>query len=139
MGIKRIMSTSLVTVSMDDPLSGIKEIFDRHAFHHVLVVEEGRLVGVISDRDLLKALSPHLGTASETTRDLATLNRRAHQIMSRKLITLGGDATILDAIEIFNRYPISCIPIVDDADCPVGIVSWRDILKVIHSKGALPG
>src|SRR5487761_1531242 len=103
------MSTSVVTVSMDDSLSTINEIFDRHGFHHVLVVEEGRLVGIVSDRDLLKALSPHLGTASETARDLASLNRRAHQIMSRKLITLGRDADIHDAIATFNRNRISCI------------------------------
>jgi acetoin utilization protein AcuB len=136
--VERIMSTSVVTVSMDDSLSTIKEIFDRHGFHHVLVVEEGRLVGIVSDRDLLKALSPNLGTASETTRDLASLNRRAHQIMSRELITLGREAGIHDAIETFNRNRISCIPIVDAGNRPVGIVSWRDILKAIHA-GRPPG
>jgi acetoin utilization protein AcuB len=136
--VERIMSTSVVTVSMDDSLSTIKEIFDRHGFHHVLVVEEGRLVGIVSDRDLLKALSPHLGTASETARDLASLNRRAHQIMSRKLITLGRDADIHDAIATFNRNRISCIPIVDAGNSPVGIVSWRDILEAIES-ARLPG
>jgi acetoin utilization protein AcuB len=134
MSIKRIMTTSPVTVSMDDPLSRIKEIFDRHGFHHLLVVENRQLVGIISDRDLLKALSPHLGTAAETTRDLASLNRRAHQIMSRKVITLRDDAGIHDAIETFNQHRISCIPIVDAANRPVGIVSWRDVLKVVEAK-----
>ena len=138
MSVERIMSTSVVTVSMDDSLSTIREIFDRHGFHHVLVVEEGRLVGIVSDRDLLKALSPNLGTASETARDLASLHRRAHQIMSRQLITLRREAGIQDAIETFNRNRISCIPIVDAANRPVGIVSWRDILKVIHA-GRPPG
>lgn len=136
MSIQRIMSTSPVTVAMDDPLSRIKDIFDRHGFHHVLVVEGGRLVGVISDRDLLKALSPHLGTASETTRDLASLNRRAHQIMSRELVTLSADAGLQEAIATFNQHRISCIPIVDAAHHPVGIVSWRDILKAVHVKDA---
>lgn len=134
MSVKRIMSTSVVTVSMDDPLSSVKDIFDRHGFHHVLVVEEGRLVGVVSDRDLLKAMSPHLGKASETTRDLASLNKRAHQIMSRRLVTLGADASIHDAIATFNEHRISCIPIVDGENHPVGIVSWRDILRAIHPR-----
>ena len=53
MSIRRIMSKSVVTVAMDDPLSRIKETFDRHGFHHLLVVDAGELVGVISDRDLL--------------------------------------------------------------------------------------
>jgi acetoin utilization protein AcuB len=136
MSIKHIMTHSPVTVSMDDPLSRVKEIFDRHGFHHVLVVEGERLAGVISDRDLLKALSPHVGTASETTRDLASLRKRAHQIMSRKLITLGVDARIPDAIEVFHTHRISCIPIVDAAGRPIGIVSWRDIMSAMHRSAA---
>jgi acetoin utilization protein AcuB len=135
--IKRIMSKSVVTVSPDDPLHRIKEIFDRHGFHHLLVVEGGVLVGVISDRDLLKSLSPHLGTAAETTRDLATLNKRAHQIMSRRLITLGEDASIQQAVAALSEHRISCLPIVDAARHPVGIVSWRDILKAIRREPSL--
>jgi acetoin utilization protein AcuB len=136
MSVRRIMSTSVVTVAMDDPLARIKDIFDRHGFHHVLVVEQGRLVGVVSDRDLLKALSPHLGKASETARDLASLGKRAHQIMSRNLVTLTADADIHDAIQTFNRGRVSCIPIVDADNRPVGIVSWRDILRAIAPRRA---
>lgn len=137
MSIKRIMSASVVTVAPDDPLHRIKEIFERHGFHHLLVVEDGVLVGVISDRDLLKSLSPHLGTASETTRDLATLNKRAHQIMSRRLITLSEDASIQQAVAALTEHRISCLPIVDAARHPVGIVSWRDILKAIRREPSL--
>jgi acetoin utilization protein AcuB len=128
------MSASVVTVSMDDPLYRVKEIFDRHGFHHLLVVENGTLVGVISDRDLLRSLSPHLGTASETTRDLATLNKRAHQIMSRGLVTLTETASIEQAVEALTEHEISCLPIVDAANHPVGIVSWRDILKAVRRR-----
>lgn len=125
------MSTSLVSVSMDDTLSVVKDIFDKNKFHHVLVVESNKLCGVISDRDLLKAISPNIGTASETTKDIATLNKRAHQVLSRKLVTLTPDACVYDAIDLFNNNKISCIPIVDEANKPVGFVSWRDIFKVI--------
>jgi len=40
------------------------------------VIESGKLIGVVSDRDLLKAISPNIGTMSETYRDEATLNKR---------------------------------------------------------------
>jgi acetoin utilization protein AcuB len=58
MSIKNVMTGKVVTVKMDDPLSAVKEIFEAQRFHHVLVVENGKLFGVVSDRDLLKALSP---------------------------------------------------------------------------------
>jgi acetoin utilization protein AcuB len=125
------MSKNVVTVEMDDSLRMVKEIFDSTSFHHLLVVEGGRLVGVISDRDLLKAISPNIGTAAETVKDAATLKKKAHQILTRKLVTLAPTAVLYTAIEIFNKHNISCIPIIDNNQKPVGIISWRDILKAL--------
>jgi acetoin utilization protein AcuB len=129
--VQSIMTKRVITVELDDQLSTVKEIFDRLHFHHVLVVEEGKLLGVVSDRDLWKALSPNLGSSKESHTDLATLKKRVHQIMSRDPITLKPDAAVDDAIRVFNSHRISCIPIIDDDCKPVGIVSWRDILKAL--------
>ena len=129
MKIAQIMSTRVVTVELDDSLSVVKELFDNTGFHHLLVVEDDRLRGVISDRDLLKALSPTLGTAAEKRSDRDGLKKKVHQIMTRKLILLESDASIVDAVSLFNKNIISCIPIVDCIGRPVGIVSWRDIVK----------
>lgn len=129
MTVQSIMSTRLVTIEMDDKLKVVREIFDAMNFHHLLVVDEGQLVGVVSDRDLLRALSPFLGSVAEAERDVATLNRRVHQIMTRHPITLGPQATLADATALFLTHNISCIPIVDAEFRPVGIISWRDVLR----------
>jgi acetoin utilization protein AcuB len=138
MSMQQIMTKKIVTVELDDSLRMVKEIFDNLKFHHLLVVETKKLVGVVSDRDLLKALSPNLGTISATLRDEATLNKRVHQIMSHKLVTLSPDATISDAVNLFSTHKISCIPIVDNEFRPLGIVSWRDLLKAMAT-GDKPG
>ena len=127
--IQDIMTKRVVTIEMDDKLSVVKDIFENSKFHHLLVIEDDKLFGVVSDRDLLKALSPNLGTMSETYKDAATLNKSVHQIMTRKPITLQASATVKDAVNLFNTHRISCIPIVDKDFRPVGIVSWRDILR----------
>jgi acetoin utilization protein AcuB len=134
MSVKNIMTETVVTVEMDDTLASVKEIFDNLKFHHLLVVESGRLVGVVSDRDLLKALSPNIGTMSETFNDLATLNKRVHQIMTRKPMTLHPEAPVGDAVRLFIDNRVSCIPIVDREFRPAGIVSWKDILKALVRK-----
>ncbi|WP_332880208.1 CBS domain-containing protein [Oxalobacter vibrioformis] len=131
------MTRSVVTVEMDDKLSLVKEIFDNSKFHHLLVIDGGKLFGVVSDRDLLKAISPNLGTMVVTYRDLATLNKRVHQIMTRKPITLKPDNSISDAAALFNTHRISCIPVVNDEFQPVGIVSWRDLVKTMLPKPEL--
>jgi len=131
MNVGSIMSTKLVTVQLDDKLSLVKEIFDTVKFHHLLAVEDGQLYGVVSDRDLLRALSPYIGSTVESARDLATLNKRVHQIMTRKPVTLRPEASVADAIALFLAHGISCIPIVDADMRPVGILSWRDILRTL--------
>jgi len=129
-----IMTKRVVTVELDDSLATVKQIFDSMRFHHLLVIgSDKKLCGVISDRDLLRAISPYLGTVSENARDSATLKKRAHQIMTRAPVTLGPDASVADAIQLFLSHRVSCIPVVDEGSRAVGIVSWRDILR------SLPG
>jgi len=136
MKVASIMTKPFVSVSLDDTLFTIKNIFDNAHFHHLLVVDNKQLSGVISDRDLLKALSPNIGTAAERTRDLATLNKKAHQIVNRQLATLSDTASIFEAIDIFNDTKMSCIPIVDQSNKPVGIITWRDIMRAIGKRNA---
>lgn len=134
MKISDLMSKPVVTVEPDDSLAVVSEIFNNTHFHHLLVVEKAQLIGVVSDRDWLKALSPNLDTASEQARDRATLNKRVHQIMSRKPITLTTNHKLADIIKCFDEHPISCIPIVDERNKPIGIISWRDLIKLVRQR-----
>ncbi len=134
MKAKNLMSGNLVSVELDDSLALIKEIFDHVNFHHLLVVEGAKLLGVISDRDLFKAISPNLDTAAATTKDLATLQKKAHQIMSRNPVTINESASILTAVELFNTHPISCIPVINESGKPVGVISWRDVMREIGQR-----
>ena len=129
MKLSEIMSRSPVCIALDDSLGDVKEIFDNAHFHHLLVVENEKLIGVVSDRDLLRSISPNIGTNRYTVTDLATLNKRVHQITTRRPITLHEANTVNDAVAVFNEHQISCIPIVDLEGKPVGIISWRDIFK----------
>lgn len=132
MNVGEIMSAHVVTVEFDDRLSTVKEIFDNARFHHLLVVDGGVLFGVVSDRDLLKSISPNIGTNRYTPRDLETLNKPVHSVMTRKPITLRVTASVEEAIALLNTHAISCIPIVDADDHVLGIMTWRDILKNFH-------
>jgi len=134
MSIEKIMTKKIVTVELEDTMATVKEIFDNLKFHHLLVIESGKLIGVVSDRDLLKALSPNIGTISATERDEATLNKKVYQVMSRKPITLHPEEPVGKAVELFNKHRISCVPIVDEKFRPVGILTWRDILRAIVKK-----
>jgi acetoin utilization protein AcuB len=131
--VEKIMSRHVVSVDMDDTLKDIREIFEHVRFHHILVLDNERLAGIISDRDLLKAVSPYADTLSERPRDAATLRKRAHSIMTRKPITIAADGSVLDAIRFFVDAKISCLPVLNKDGSVAGILTWRDILKAIVS------
>jgi len=134
--IEKLMQRRIVTISPDETLGHVRELFQAHRFHHLLVVENRRLVGVISDRDLLRNLSPFVGNAlNERTQDVATLNRKAHQIMTRRIVSGTADMKLADAINLILEHGVSCIPILDGAGEPIGILSWRDILRGLVSGG----
>ncbi|MDP1772309.1 MAG: CBS domain-containing protein [Methylobacter sp.] len=126
-----IMTANPVTVNMDTELLLIKEIFDHVYFHHLLVENESdnTFAGVISDRDLLSALSPYIHTAAETLRDKETLTKRAHQIMSRQIDTVTPTTDCNIAVQKMLDADISCLPVVGDDKVILGIVTWKDFLK----------
>jgi len=125
--IESVMTRLIVTVDMDETVGAIHDLFERHRFHHVLVVEEGRLAGVISDRDLLRTISPFVGKMAERRQDVASLRRKAHQVMTRAPISVHPGATVEEAGRVMLDHRVSCVPVVEN-DAPVGIVTWRDLL-----------
>lgn len=128
--VHNIMSKKVISITMDDSLAKARELFLEFHFHHLLVLDSGCLVGVISDRDLLKAISPFIGSLSELDRDRATLNKRAHQIMSRNPITVEAGETVEVAAQRLLKSRVSCLPVVTQDGKVSGIVSWRDLLRV---------
>lgn len=135
MKVSRLMSEDLITVLMDDELDMIKAIFDTKKFHHLLVVDEKctKVYGVLSDRDLLKALNPKVFSKVATHDELACLNIRVHQIMTRKPIVLDEDDDLSKAIALFNEFNLSCLPVLNSEGKPIGILSWRDIIKAMNA------
>lgn len=117
---------------MDSPLSKAKEIFESQNIHHLLITDDdGLLAGVMTDRDLYKHLSPTIGTNQETHRDTALMQKKLHQIMARNLITSQAQQSLNEAVLLFYDNHISCLPVVDKESKPIGIITWRDILKVL--------
>lgn len=130
MKVSSVMTTRVVSVHMDDRLTVVKEILDSAPFRHLLVIEDDLLQGVISDRDMLRCLSPFLGTEAESVRDKKTIDQRAHQVMTRSPITINSEITIRDALTLMLEHNIGCLPVLE-ADVIVGIFTLHDGLRAL--------
>lgn len=133
MSINNLISKNPVTIDIDASLANVRDIFNLVSFHHLLVVENDKLVGVLSERDYIKAINSTLGTSVETTRDLAALNKKVHQIMSRNVFSVNINSTAFDVVSLFHREKVSCLPVVNDYNVPIGIISWKDVIAVLFT------
>lgn len=129
MPIKDIMSRHVVTVPMDMDVYDLQKKFSDLKLHHLLVTDDKKLVGIISDRDILKCVSPYAGTVAEIERDSRTLRKKAHQIMTRNPITALKTDSIKKTGRIIIDKNIGCLPVVDTSGNLQGVVTWRDIFK----------
>jgi acetoin utilization protein AcuB len=123
------MTEKVLKVRMDDSIGTMREILENVNFHHLLVVEGQKLVGIMSDRDILKTTSPFLNTFSEHERDLALLNKRVHQIMTHRPITVNKDTSIETAASLLLDNNIGCLPVTSPESEIEGIVTCKDILR----------
>ena len=130
--IEKVMTKNVVTTRFDATLLEIRDIFTRNKFHHILVLDQSKkLAGIISDRDILKHISPFLGTYAEQKMDKATLNKPARQLMTPNPITIYQDETIPVAADVLVKNNLSALPVLDRSKQLVGILSWKDILRLI--------
>jgi acetoin utilization protein AcuB len=130
--VRNLMTTRLVTIQMDATLQDAQRIFQKCQFHHLIVVEADKPVGVLSDRDLLRHLSPFLGARfSERPQDAATLKTRIHQMMTRRLIAIEPEASATQAALKMMHHHLSCLPVIDADGKLLGIITRSDLLRAL--------
>lgn len=125
--IGAVMTPFPVLVELDTPLDEVAELLAQNDITGAPVVDaEGRLVGVISQTDLIRTMA----TPSSDGRRWAGF--RARHIMSRQVVTARADMPLFDAVRRLERHGVRRLVIVgDDAVTPVGIVSTSDLLPLI--------
>jgi CBS domain-containing protein len=129
------MTTVLVTIRPDTPVAEAQHLMRHRHIRHLPVVEDGRLRGIISDRDVRTAMpSPATGLAAGEIRYL--LDRLlVERVMTRDVITIGAGAPIGDAVALALTHRIGALPVMED-DRLVGIITETDLLRAFAAVSA---
>ncbi len=113
--VSDLMSTALMTINASEPLAEAKVDMEVGLVHHLPVVDDrGRLVGIVSDRDLVRRSD----------------KKRVADVMSRDLVTTRPDAPAHLAASMMLDFRIGSVPVVDDAGALVGVVTLTDYVAV---------
>ncbi len=126
--VSEIMQADFVHMSPDDDLDYVSELVQLGRVRHFAVLDEGRLVGIVSQRDLLKAsLTKALPVAEERRREfLRTV--RVGEVMATDVHTVAPDTPLSDVARLLDRYKIGCVVVVE-GDKAVGIATETDLLR----------
>ncbi|MDA0353030.1 MAG: CBS domain-containing protein [Chloroflexi bacterium] len=128
-----IMSQPVHTVRSDENLEAARKALELFHVHHVLVENSGRIVGIVSDRDILRHLSPYADGKSSQSRDEATLHRPVYSIATYQLITVETSTTLAEATALMLEHRISCLPVVGRHGNVVGVVTKTNLLEATLS------
>jgi CBS domain-containing protein len=126
--VRELMVNNPTTLDINETLDLAEDIMKLGRIRHMPVVEEGKLVGIVSQRDLFRsALITALGFGRKTTRALVK-TIRIKEIMTKKVITIAPETSVKDAAREMVQRKIGCLPVVQD-DRLVGILTETDILR----------
>ena len=127
MNISEIMTREVVSAQPNCPLDDAIKLFEAHRFRHLPVIEDSRLVGIVSDRDIALAtgwiLSNYRATNDNSAPD------RVSQVMTRDVHSLPAAAEASDAADLILEHRISALPILEEG-VVVGLVSTSDLIRV---------
>ena len=122
--ISTIMIHDVITVDPEDTLDKVKQLLVDEKIEHIPVVDNNKLVGIISYHDLW-----------ELNKDFKEYSKiKAKEVMTRKVAYLEPDAKIGTAAEIFLQNLFHCIPITDDQKNLIGIVTNLDVIWYAYKK-----
>jgi acetoin utilization protein AcuB len=127
------MSSPVITVDVQDTMQQAVDLMTEHEIGMLPVLDRGKLVGIVTDRDLRQA-GPSSVKVFEIKQILYRLSRvKMEEIMTSHLLTVSPDFTIEEAAEVLRENNISGCPVLDRKGELVGIITKNDIFRAITS------
>jgi CBS domain-containing protein len=133
--VSEIMRTEFVSLELSDKLDFAQQIMQLGRIRHLPVLLQGRLVGIVSSRDLLAAsLSKVLQFARE--RRVSFLGMvEVEEVMTRDVQTVPPQTTLEEAARLLLRHKIGCLVVVKEDRLPLGLVTETDLLREAYLPG----
>ena len=135
--VKNWMSKEVVTVDADDSMQNAIYILQEQNIKMLPVMDDGNLVGIITDRDLKKA-SPSDATTLDMHELLFLISKiKVKDLMKKPVYTVPPDYTVEEAAALLLEKKISGLPVVDENNRLIGIITRSDLFRVIISLSGL--
>jgi acetoin utilization protein AcuB len=123
------MSRPVITVTPDDPINDVLAMFRREHIRRAPVINKGKLVGIVSETDLLNASPSDVSTLSIWEMNYLLSKVTVKRVMSKKVITVTVDTPIEEAARIMADNKIGGLPVINNGRV-VGMITETDLFKI---------
>ncbi len=130
--VRKIMMGSPVTLTPDDTLDLANNVISLGRIRHIPVVEKGKLVGLLSERDLIGAAANRVFGLNQKSRSALLKTELVKNIIKKRLVTVTPDTPIKDAARLMADKKIGCVPVIS-AGALVGLVTTTNVLRYLES------
>jgi CBS domain-containing protein len=123
--LKELVRRKPITISGEATIHDVVKIMAEQNIGFLVVVENGRMVGVLSERDVVRSLA-----------ERGNLSVKVSDICKRDIITLQEDATLEEAAEKMGKHGIRHVVVVNKSGELIGVVSVRDLIQELYASGS---
>lgn len=132
------MTKHPVTMTSDATIGDVDRVMKKNKFHRMIIVDDGKLVGYLSDRDVMR-VAPSPATSLSKFEIRALLDKlKVKDVMQKKVVTVPESATIEEAALIMYNNKVGGLPVISEVGAVVGIITATDILKTFVNVMGLP-
>ncbi len=125
--ILRVKGSAVHAIEPDATLEDVVQRLVRHNCGSLVVCERGKLVGIITERDILKTCAAHRGSLDRL---------HVRDVMSTELVTATPENSVEDTMGLMTNYRMRHLPVLSE-DKLVGLVSIGDVVKAQHDSLSL--
>jgi CBS domain-containing protein len=136
MQVREIMSTNIEVVDRNDNLRTVEERMAAKQLRHLPVLEQGEIVGIVTQRDLFKAAMSSAMGYGEKAQQAYLQSVRVKEIMVYPAVTISPDTSVAAAATMIIDKGIGCLPVVDGTQL-VGMVTKTDLLRCLYMLDAV--
>ena len=130
--IDRILTREIITVHVGQNVSDVRKIFAKEGFHHVPVVSGKKLIGIVSASDILGISVEGVGSDERSMDAYIDHQFSIEGLMKKDLKTLSEKSTIADAADALSDGNFHAVPVVDQNEGLVGIVTSTDLIRFLR-------
>ena len=135
MDVREIMATDIESVDRNDTLLTVEERMATKQLRHLPVLEQGDLVGIVTQRDLFKAAMSSAMGYGEKAQQAYLRSVRVKEIMTYPVVTISPDTSLAAAAEMIITKGIGCLPVVDGTTL-IGMITKTDLLRCLTALDA---